>query len=141
MLQEYIPVLKKVCALAQELNNDLLKKFDDIDKTNDAKTSAVIKILSMSDIIRESELMQYLLKQDFDTIKVIQTVRIIGCDYPTDKCNSPEKVFSEWKDKLDKDGWESAATEIWYICDRDSLNERIALDENLLRAFSILGIV
>lgn len=151
MIEKYTDILKKVHQLAVIRHKQEIKNSRE-DNPNDS----VIDLADIRERRDESELLQFLLDQDMETIKIIQTVMYIGRDYiqeteeenikrmewnyeypespreaPDLQSPDPEKLLNDWlSDFRGQDKYIEA----------NQVYEKLPLDEYLERAFIILGI-
>jgi len=158
MLEKYADVLRTVYKLAVIRNQEDLKHHEeDYPDGQD--------LIDLGDIIKEhnntSGLLQFLWKQDMETVKVIQTVMYIGREYTTSeteeeefkrternsenpeneiaapplRAKDPERVLREWlADSSGVSEWKDKHLEV------DQIYYKMPLDLYLERAFLILDI-
>lgn len=143
MLEDYINILYETCRLAEIKRRDCLAE-----QRNYPHHYGLIDLADIGEYREDSELLQFLLKQDMETIKAIQTVMYLGREYVGEYASvddreddgscviqKREKLFADWmKDSDGVSGWKNKDAEIDRIC------EKLPLDTYLKRAFRIFGI-
>jgi len=154
VLKKYSDILKKVYYLADKRHNEYIAESKE--KYNG---KSFVDLCEVTDFNDTSGLMELLLSQDMDTIKVIQTVMYIGRDYmpetedeyyeriennhndpenttpePILQCDEPEKLLQSWLSGSNGvSEWKDKYTEA------EQINQKMPLDRYLQRAFIILG--
>jgi len=157
MIAQYREILKKTYLLAKRRHYEYSSsKGDHINPDS----SQFIKLSDVEEIKDSSGLLEYLMSQDMDTIKVIQTVMYLGrdyepeteeeyCDrkdhnyvYPDDiipdpelQSDDPEKLLKTWFDFS-----EGVAGFKYKHAEVEQIYHKLPLDEYLERAFIILRI-
>ncbi|MBN1891893.1 MAG: hypothetical protein JW780_03865 [Clostridiales bacterium] len=156
MIEKYVDILKTVYNLAVLRNQEAQKHHQEDHPDNPM-------FLSIKDIKQHEDtsgLLPFLLKQEMETVKVIQTVMYMGREYspeteeeniertqnnadnpenqkdaPPLTAAAPEKVLKEWlSNSAGVSDWKNKELEVLQIY------EKSPLDEYLKRAFLILGI-
>lgn len=156
MIEQYADILKTVYKMAVLRNQEVQKHHQEDHPDNPM-------FLSIKDIKQHEDtsgLLPFLLKQEMETVKVIQTVMYMGREYspeteeeniertqnnannpenqkaaPPLRAEDPEKVLQDWlSTSTGVSDWKNKEQEVFLIY------EKSPLDEYLKRAFLILGI-
>lgn len=133
MLKEYREILREVIKLAV-IENKELKEVTSF-HIGDGIEERFQKLKNRE----KSQLEEFLLQQNMDSIKVIQTVMYVGRDQSNDELEenpelTPERIYDRKSKELDKSGWNSKGIEIRHIC------EKAPLANYLKRGIKILKI-
>lgn len=131
MFEDKVNIFKEVIRLSRKVSNDE-KKYEgkvlnlgftdeDLEEMENPKSNSNI-------------LKGYLLKQDFETVKIISTIMYLGRDRDYDKNDSPEVIYRKEREFFDKDGWNDKEIEVYQVIDKGPL------DIYLLNGLKILNV-
>lgn len=133
MFENMMEVFRKVIALAEEkhkyeemygFKDGSLKSFHEYQKTEDYKLYKE----------KEKALEEYLLKLDFEQIKILQTIMYLGRDHNYNQNDTPEQIYKEEREYMDSLGWEDKWREV------NKIMEKAPLDMYLKNGLKILKI-
>lgn len=134
MLGEYKEILNEVARLASIRRIKEEREGKTSFHVGDGIDEKLERILSGE----KSELESFLVAQDFESVKVVQTVMYVGRNVSNDELQnnpnlSPEIIYVNERKGLDELGWNKKEIEVHQICEKGQLDRYIKRGMEILK--------
>lgn len=96
--------------------------------------SEIADLLEAEEDSEDEALFSFLNELDFETVKIIQTIMLLGREQKENERDTPEEAYKKMRQGLDRQGWNEKEVEIYYII------EKAPLYQYLKSGFEVLNI-
>lgn len=131
MYNELKDVLKELSRLTYEVH-----QANELNKGKEMDMPGVFDLMTFEQNkeseTKDRELLNFLYSLDFEIIKIIQTIMLLGREGKSCNEDTSEEAYNELRQELDQRGWNTKEEEILYITSKGPLHDYLKSGFKLL---------